>query len=108
MNRKIIIPFILLVGVISAVNLTRIPTSKVSKLTLENLNAVAYSEDFMWDGTEWNTTTDYWLGTNWKPVLVDCTVTEVYPFGSETYTGKKVTCNYGKGNCFIGSRCTNS
>lgn len=84
-------------------------TKENSDLLLENINAIAYGESFSWDGREWNdTNTDNWFGSNWKPVLVNCTVTIGLPGYQITYEGKKVTCNNGNGNCLMASDCTNS
>ena len=83
-------------------------TKKTSDLLLENINAIAYGESFSWDGKEWDTEENHWLGSDWKPVLVKCTVTTVPSFWQDTYEGQKVTCNNGNGNCLIESACSNS
>lgn len=95
-------------GINISVNINN--TKKNSDLLLENINAIAYGESFSWDGREWNdTNTDNWFGSDWKPVLVKCTVNMgVPPIYQITYEGKKVTCNNGNGNCLMASDCTNS
>lgn len=94
---------------ITGLNLSRNNTVKTSDIILENINAIAYGESFSWDGREWNdTNTDHWFGQKWKPVLADCTVTIGVPGYAITYSGKKVTCNHGDGNCLMASDCTNS
>lgn len=95
--------------VVSAINLSKNRKNRTSDLTLDNLNAIAYSETFNWDGKEWNDTdSDHWFGKDWKPVLTTCSVTYgIPPFYSVTVEGHKVTCNNGNGNCLIASDCTN-
>jgi len=103
---------VIILCIISGINIcVNINSAKEnSDLLLENINAIAYGESFEWDGTEWNTDDGHWLGKNWKPVLIECTVTSSYPpfFEETTYKGKMVTCNSGDGNCIKGSPCTNS
>ena len=101
--------FAVIITTIAGINIYKAKQCEKTDLLLANINAIAYGESFTWDGKTWNDTdSEHWFGSDWKPVLVDCTVTYGPPFYEISYQGKKVTCNNDPGNCLMASDCTNS
>ena len=57
--------------------------------------------EFEFGGQSWNVNDTHWVGSNWKPEVVECTGTR----GNATYWGQMVKCNTGDGNCYDGTDC---
>jgi hypothetical protein len=82
---------------------------------------VASATVFTFNGQTWNDTDTHWLGTDWRPVVIDCTgssgssasvslSTRTFTVNasigtSDAWNGKKVQCQGGNGNCWNGTSC---
>lgn len=111
MKRKIYF-LILIVSVVICCNVYfSHKNSVMSDFLLVNVEALA--GDFEWDGTDWTDDeqwyNDTWGTSKWRPVLTECTVTTGVNIGiiesTETFSGHKVMCGTGSGNCVSGSLC---
>ena len=70
----------------------------LSAMIQANVDALA---EFEFGGQSWNVNDTHWVGSNWKPEVVECTGTR----GNATYWGQMVKCNTGDGNCYDGTDC---
>lgn len=75
MKKKIILGLVSLVMVAAtAVFLKSIAKNDLSAMIQANVDALA---EFEWDGRTWNESdSDHWFGSNWCPVLTDCSITQ--------------------------------
>ena len=82
----------------SAVFMKSIAKDDLSAMIQANVDALA---EFEFGGQSWNVNDTHWVGSNWKPEVVECTGTR----GNATYWGQMVKCNTGDGNCYDGTDC---
>jgi hypothetical protein len=110
MKRKIyltiaILSFTAIIATVN-VNLAKRELSS-SLLAFEKIDILAFGESFSFNGTEWNTDDTHLLGSNWKPVTVNCTGYDRNWIGqiSATWDGQEIQCQNGNGNCVNGTGC---
>ena len=84
-------------------------SGNTSSSSNSNSSSSSNNGEFTFGGSHWNTDESNSWGSNWKPVLTECTHTAtsgIPPFQvSVTYKGKMVVCQSGNGNCFNGTSC---
>jgi hypothetical protein len=107
MNIKIFLTLAVsaLVAIIAInIGIARLDSVETSSASLAEMEQ-AFGFEF--NGTEWNTTDTHLFGSDWKPVLIDCTGYDKNFWGETiaTWTGKKIQCQNGNGNCGNGTGC---
>ncbi len=82
--------------------------SKLGPLMLENLEILSANE-FIFGGETWTDEGQWynWLGSNWKPELVNCMAPlySAWGFYFDEVPGERVECKNGSGNCGNGTPC---
>ena len=98
MKKKITFGLVAFAMVASALFRKIISKDDLSAMIQANVDALA---EFEFGGQSWNENDTHWVGSNWKPEVVECTGTR----GNATYWGQMVKCNTGDGNCYDGTDC---